>query len=446
MKSNSSSFYLDYAALSEKDAVDLFVSEYVSGNLNQTSGLSNGDEVSYSWNCLDDAAKNNLKVNLKHSKKTFKVSDLTEAETFDPFEDLLVEFSGISPYGIATVKNNSKLAAAESLGFTISQDEELKNGDKVTVSISDQYGDAAENCLSEYGMLPSPMEKEYTVSGLDSYVTSSDQISEKSLEEMKAQAEDVLKSVQASRSDSTEWKSITYLGNYLLTIKDARRDNVWGNIENQIYLVYRVTVRNWEITEYNSFDEEMTFYWYISYSNLSYQESGETIVDIGDYSTPYESVYNGNSFLVRWYYDGFENLDGLYKSVVQSNAEDYNCEDNIDESVEDAKVESSAAETAATTSQGASSSTESGIIFSDSSSRMLTDAEVKNLSQEDLRSAVNEIYARAGYTFSNQELLNYYKQYSWYNPTISAADFKDSDLSKTEKANVDLLQKYRTDQ
>ena len=84
-----------------------------------------------------------------------------------------------------------------------------------------------------------------------------------------------------------------------------------------------------------------------------------------------------------------------------------------------------------------------GQVFSDSSSRLLTEAEVKALSKDEVQTAINEIYARHGYRFETDSIRKHFEQYDWYNPTVSPDDFSESSFSSTEKANIDLLRAYR---
>ena len=53
--------------------------------------------------------------------------------------------------------------------------------------------------------------------------------------------------------------------------------------------------------------------------------------------------------------------------------------------------------------------------------------------------AKNEIYARHGYIFKNEDLYNYFMCCVWYNPTCKAEDFDDSVLNEYEKANLEIL-------
>ncbi len=81
-------------------------------------------------------------------------------------------------------------------------------------------------------------------------------------------------------------------------------------------------------------------------------------------------------------------------------------------------------------------------IFYDSAVRYLTDAEVSNLSLQQMCYAKNEIYARRGYIFQSQELRDYFGSKSWYYPTVPAQSFSDQVFNNVEMTNIGLLKKY----
>ena len=78
-------------------------------------------------------------------------------------------------------------------------------------------------------------------------------------------------------------------------------------------------------------------------------------------------------------------------------------------------------------------------MFPNSDSAYLTDADLLGLSQEELRIAKNEIYARHGYIFQAEDLQKYFKKKSWYSPTVKGKDFDDSVFNKYEKANIEFI-------
>lgn len=84
-------------------------------------------------------------------------------------------------------------------------------------------------------------------------------------------------------------------------------------------------------------------------------------------------------------------------------------------------------------------------IFPNSSSVLLTDAEVSGISKDQLRIGRNEILARHGRRFNDQALQQYFDSKSWYNGTISSDEFDanlDSRLNDVERANIEIIKKY----
>ncbi|MFN3350483.1 caspase family protein [Pseudorhodoplanes sp.] len=80
-------------------------------------------------------------------------------------------------------------------------------------------------------------------------------------------------------------------------------------------------------------------------------------------------------------------------------------------------------------------SADDGFIFPDSHLRRIHISELHGLSQDQLRIARNEIYARRGRFFRDQALAAYFSRFPWYRPTTW-----DVQLSAIEQANVKLIQ------
>lgn len=81
-------------------------------------------------------------------------------------------------------------------------------------------------------------------------------------------------------------------------------------------------------------------------------------------------------------------------------------------------------------------------ILAGSDSRYLTADDLKDLSEEELRLARNEIYARHGRKFIDESLQAYFDSCDWYEGTIEAADFQESSLNDYERKNLDLIAGY----
>ena len=85
-------------------------------------------------------------------------------------------------------------------------------------------------------------------------------------------------------------------------------------------------------------------------------------------------------------------------------------------------------------------------ILPDSEWKEVTRSELDHLSKDELRMAINEIYARAGRKFNNEEVQEYFDSQSWYEPLYDPATF-DSDpgqyLSDTEIRNIAIIREYQ---
>ncbi|MCR5416450.1 MAG: YARHG domain-containing protein [Pseudobutyrivibrio sp.] len=75
----------------------------------------------------------------------------------------------------------------------------------------------------------------------------------------------------------------------------------------------------------------------------------------------------------------------------------------------------------------------------DTDTKVYTAEDFEGVPKQVLYVAKNEIYARHGYSFKNQDLYNYFMGQIWYNPSIMPADFTEDMFSETEVKNLDLL-------
>lgn len=73
------------------------------------------------------------------------------------------------------------------------------------------------------------------------------------------------------------------------------------------------------------------------------------------------------------------------------------------------------------------------------STKLLSPVDVKGLVPDDARRLRNEIYARHGRRFQDPKLQRYFASFSWYKPD---KNFRESDLSQTEKLNAILISQY----
>ncbi len=84
-----------------------------------------------------------------------------------------------------------------------------------------------------------------------------------------------------------------------------------------------------------------------------------------------------------------------------------------------------------------------GMIFPNSSEELVDKEAVEELTDEELRYAINEIYARNGYIFRDEKLRAYYNGFDWYEERIKADSFSAELFNPIERKNVELMQKER---
>ena len=322
------------ASLYDGYEADLFAETCATGSADKTKNLSNGDVVTYTWDDNSDEAEEAFGVKVKYSDITYTVSGLASVNTFDAFDGVDVEFSGISPDGRATVNSLPTAAEAQGLYYTLDENSDLSNGDTVTLTVHSNRDDFSD-CIDKYGAMPQATEKTFTVEGLNEYVTSADTLSDSVLVSLQNQAEDVFKSYAAQRfSNGQTFKGMTYLGNYILTPKNK---DSWGD-KDRIVLAYQVTVHHDYTSELNTtYDADDSFFWYITFNNVSKDADGNIASGLNDYDTPTTFVkidsgvqkYSFSSSTETWEYYGYASLDSLYNAAVNQYVENYNHQDNV---------------------------------------------------------------------------------------------------------------------
>ena len=163
---------------------------------------------------------------------------MKDAKKVDVFDDVSVDFEGQEPEGTATMTYQGN--ELDDSYFQYEPSEGLSNGDKVTVTLSEE---GVASLTRDYGEVPEETEKEYTVSGLVCPLKSLNQIDDDSMKTLKKQAEDVYASYMGQNWDETSTlESLTYLGDYLLTDKNDSDGNI-------LYLVYKAEIRSQYLTK-----------------------------------------------------------------------------------------------------------------------------------------------------------------------------------------------------
>ena len=84
-----------------------------------------------------------------------------------------------------------------------------------------------------------------------------------------------------------------------------------------------------------------------------------------------------------------------------------------------------------------------GDVFPQSSDRLLSEGDVRALTDYELRIAINEIYARNHYQFQNADMRQYFSSKYWYTGLYPNQEDVRAKFNSTEEANVKLMEKER---
>lgn len=82
-----------------------------------------------------------------------------------------------------------------------------------------------------------------------------------------------------------------------------------------------------------------------------------------------------------------------------------------------------------------------------SSTRLITEEDLKSLTWEECTLARNEIFARHGRMFKNAAIREYFEKQSWYKGTVPAEEFDahfNDNLTAIEIANIQTIRNYET--
>ncbi len=276
-------------------------------SIDQSSGLSNNDPVTYTW-YVPDNLKDIVKCKVKYYDGVYTVEGLEEIDTFDAFDGVSLQFEGSSSNGYANLLYSGEYLT--SYYFSIDPINALANGDAVTVTIPDFYLDTI---IEEVGMIPETMSKTFAVEGLAEYVESYSELPESFLSDLRSEAEDSIFSYVAERySTGSSLSGLTYVGYIFETLKE----DAYSTYENKLYLIYKGNASNAS----GNFDATDVYY-PVYFTDI--QKTGS------DYSYGALKGIPGNSYLRgRWRYTtkGYVNPYTCYMELVEADSDYYTAE------------------------------------------------------------------------------------------------------------------------
>ena len=222
------------------------------------AGLSNGDQITLTWEYDKEKAAEEYKVDILCESISYTVSGLTEVKKIDPFEDITVEFSGVSGVGRADIRMEGRPDYYDYFRPALSANSELTNGDEVKVTFDLTNKDLI---AETFGYELSPAEKSYTVSGLTEYVTKDEQVTETALLPMMASAEKhFYDHIKGQWVKEASVKKLECVGHFI-----SKPDSLNAGVKNVIGLIYKVNA--------NLFIEERNLEWYVRSVPLSIRKA-----------------------------------------------------------------------------------------------------------------------------------------------------------------------------
>ena len=240
--------------------------KYVSVQLTKSSGLSNGDKVETVLKINAEKVDTYFVWDYTFSPQSYTVEGLSEAKSFDPFENFKLSFSGIAPYAeISTTNYASNRGGA----YSVTPSSNLKNGDTVTVKYTCED---KKTMIARYGEYPASYEKTYTVSGLDTYVQSIDEISDSDFEKLVANARENIRVIGYGI-----YRDAKYCGNYFYTAKDQPAHGVYflqwcgHQVGNAVCFVFE------HPTDLDKPESSGTTFTVIALENLMFDENGNLV-------------------------------------------------------------------------------------------------------------------------------------------------------------------------
>lgn len=287
------------------------LAEFTDVSFDRSAGLSNGDNVSYTWNVPSDY-RDYIKCNLNCSDGSFEVKGLKEVGTIDVFKGISLKFDGIAPNGKATLSYSGEFLDGND--FACDKMSNLSNGDIINVTLKNtDY----EWFVNNTGCIPVEVSRQYTVRGLTEYVKSFDELSDEFVSKIKSDTMDIIYAHDAKRSDSDRTlKDLEYAG-YILNIPKKET----GKTGNCLYIIYSGIISSTK----NKFLTTRV-YFPVKYEDIINNGSEYT------YNAS-DKIYGSSSLGGIYGTVGYINPLTCYEELVEANRDKYNseCGDGIEE-------------------------------------------------------------------------------------------------------------------
>ena len=222
--------------------------------------LSNGDEVTVEFIIPDS-----LSGKIKNGIHKYTVENLPELTYVDVFDNLKVNFEGVSGEAEAKIEVTNDEGYMEYFSFKIEPRYNLKNGDKITITI-----DNAEAVADKHYIASKELKKEFIVENRPAYVTSIEQLPIEIINEI---AKQFIEEETSNHSDDWlfSYGEVKYYGSFLLTKKDGALFADTNRLE--IFIYY---------DQYKDDEFWRTVYTSIEFTDILISAEGKVVLDYDD--------------------------------------------------------------------------------------------------------------------------------------------------------------------
>lgn len=279
---------------------------------NKTEDLSNGDKIKVTIK-YDNEVAGKYGIKFKGDTYEMTVSGLEELRKVDPFDGLTVSFDGKSPSVRVNFDYDGKEDFINSYDFRADTDDEVRLGDKITVTC-----DISDYTLKEEGVQLTSTTKEYTVENVDAYFETLADVESEALEDLKKETEDVITSYFAEQKDHIKQDGLTYEGCYLLTSKDG---DAWYGY-NKAYVIYSANVSSKEKGSDKKF-ETTKVYFPVKFKEVIKAQDGKITWE--RYS--YDGIQGETELEFGWRnVKGYTDGKDMYEELISPDKAEYNYE------------------------------------------------------------------------------------------------------------------------
>lgn len=413
-----------------------------------TGSLQNGDTVTVSvklngYGDADDFTRQNG-YTLSQTEKEYTVSGLTATTKIDPFENLEVQYDGVSP--ALKVSVNEGLLTEPVKGnvtFSVENTGTLKVGD--TFKIQAKAGSQ----LAKKGYALDPTEKEYTVeaSEVDKYLEATDDVDltplndqlddfvEASLSQYVGKRNQILNILNVNFTIIYNWTtesidSIQRVAAYLANSKEEQvtDDDEGTPVVNRYFALYKISMTGLGVCK----DEEQTTSYLLAWCDNVISRSDGTFVWSSEDSTEGNKIYTDSQA---------HESDQVVARNVTAMKGNYNVTElsTSGKSGNQKNKKSSA-------SKSSKSADDAEYLLPNSDTKEYSASYFDGYTKDELNMFINEIYAKHGRKFKTDSIQKYFDSKSWYQPKVEPDDFdsrvKDF-LNDVEYKNVKTIVSVR---